>query len=66
MHRQEQRQLRSLSLSLQMRLALDVLHMDTGRLRRRIGLELARNPALAARDLDILPQPEDPRCCACL
>lgn len=61
MHRQEQRQLRSLSLSLQMRLALDVLHMDTGRLRRRIRLELARNPALAARDLDILPQPEDPR-----
>ncbi|QRZ15785.1 RNA polymerase subunit sigma-54 [Paracoccus methylovorus] len=61
MQRQEQRQIRSLSLSLQMRLALDVLHMDTGRLRRRIRLELARNPALACKDPDILPQPEDPR-----
>ena len=61
MQRQEQRQIRSLSLSLQMRLALDVLHMDTGRLRRRIRLELARNPALACIDPDLLPQAEDAR-----
>ncbi|RWR05565.1 RNA polymerase subunit sigma-54 [Sinirhodobacter populi] len=61
MQRQEQRQIRSLSLSLQMRLALDVLHMDTGRLRRRIRLELARNPALTCSDPELLPQAEDAR-----
>ena len=41
-----QTQVRKLALSQRMQLSLDVLRMDTGRLRRRVRLEMARNPAL--------------------
>ena len=41
-----QTQVRKLALSQRMQLSLDVLRMDAGRLRRRVRLELARNPAL--------------------
>ena len=41
-----QKQVRKLALSQRMQLSLDVLRMDTGRLRRRVRLEMARNPAL--------------------
>lgn len=44
--RAEQRQVRGLALSRQMRLSLDILRMDAGRLRRRLRLEAARNPCL--------------------
>ncbi len=44
--RAEQRQVRGLALSQQMRLSLDLLRMDAGRLRRRLRLEAARNPGL--------------------
>ena len=44
--RAEQRQVRGLALSQQMRLSLDLLRMDGGRLRRRLRLEAARNPCL--------------------
>ena len=44
--RAEQRQVRGLALSQQMRLSLDLLRMDAGRLRRRLRLEAARNPCL--------------------
>lgn len=45
--RQEQRQIRGLSLSQQMRLSLEVLRMDGARLRRRLRHEAAANPFLA-------------------
>lgn len=44
--RAEQRQVRGLALSQQMRLSLDILRMDGGRLRRRLRLEAACNPCL--------------------
>lgn len=56
-----QRQVGKLALSQQMRLSLSVLRMDSGRLRRRIGLELARNPALACLDPDRLARDDGPR-----
>ncbi|KAB2677758.1 MULTISPECIES: RNA polymerase subunit sigma-54 [Brucella/Ochrobactrum group] len=46
MQSQEQRQIRGLALSQQMRLSLDLLRMDGARLRRRLRLEAARNPCL--------------------
>ncbi|RQP07051.1 MAG: RNA polymerase subunit sigma-54 [Paracoccus sp. BP8] len=46
MQNQQQRQIRGLALSQQMRLSLDLLHMGGARLRRRLRLEAARNPCL--------------------
>ncbi|MFT4015282.1 MAG: RNA polymerase subunit sigma-54 [Paracoccus sp. (in: a-proteobacteria)] len=56
-----QKQIGRLALSQRMQLSLDVLRMDAGRLRRRVRLELARNPALTCADPDLMPQPDDPR-----
>ena len=56
-----QQQAGKLSLSQQMRLSLDLLRMDAGRLSRRIGLELARNPALTCADPDRLHRTVGPR-----
>ena len=50
MQSQQQRQIRGLALSQQMRLSLDLLHMEGGRLRRRLRLEAARNPFLELRE----------------
>ncbi|UXU75024.1 MULTISPECIES: RNA polymerase factor sigma-54 [unclassified Paracoccus (in: a-proteobacteria)] len=46
MQRQDQRQIRGLKLSQHMRLSLDLLAMDAGRIRRRLRLEASRNPFL--------------------
>ena len=56
-----QTQVRKLALSQRMQLSLDVLRMDAGRLRRRVRLELARNPALTCTNPDLVQQPDDPR-----
>lgn len=56
-----QRQIGKLALSQKMRLSLEVLRMDAGRLRRRLRLELARNPALSCADPDLLAQSQDAR-----
>lgn len=53
--RQEQRLVRGVALSQQMRQSLDILRMDAGRLRRRLRLEAARNPCLVLTEV-----PDDP------